>query len=389
MKTAAVPDSRHGKGPYLKTKIANPKGLEDIPRAYSRYGILKDWFKQDLLLLPKPDLILVTSLMTYWYPGVFETIEILNEIYPDTSVVLGGIYATLYKDHAEKNSGANRVVTGAGEEQILKIVSEYTGFSTDMQFDPENMDTFPYPSFDLQRTIGYIPLVTSKGCPFSCAYCASNILNPTPMRRNPEAVVKEIVYWHKKYSVKDFAFYDDALLVGSKNHAIPILEMIIKTGLDLRFHTPNALHIREISKKVAKLMFKAGFITIRLGLETANFDKRDEMDEKVTADEFTHAVFNLLESGFEKKQIGAYLLAGLPDQATASIKSSIVRVKKTGITPVLAYYTPIPHTALWEKAVSSSRYDLESDPVFSNNAIFPCQKEDFSWEKISYLKNLC
>jgi len=63
-------------------------------------------------------------------------------------------------------------------------------------------------------------------------------------------------------------------------------------------------------------------------------------------------------------------------------------VKQNNITPVIAYYSAIPHTAIWEKAVASSRYELEADPVFTNNSILPCQKEPFSWETISYLKNL-
>jgi len=66
------PASRCGRGPYLKTKIPNPKGLGGIPRTYSRYGIPPEWLREDLRSIPRPDLILVTSLMTYWYPGVQE-----------------------------------------------------------------------------------------------------------------------------------------------------------------------------------------------------------------------------------------------------------------------------------------------------------------------------
>ncbi len=47
------------------------------------------------------------------------------------------------------------------------------------------------------------------------------------MRRSPESVVEEIQYWHKKYGVVDFAFYDDALLVNAENHIIPILEGVM------------------------------------------------------------------------------------------------------------------------------------------------------------------
>jgi hypothetical protein len=63
-------------------------------------------------------------------------------------------------------------------------------------------------------------------------------------------------------------------------------------------------------------------------------------------------------------------------------------VKACGVKPVLAQYSPIPHTTLWKAAVKASRYDLASDPIFHNNSIFPCQKDPFSWEKISYLKKL-
>ena len=63
-------------------------------------------------------------------------------------------------------------------------------------------------------------------------------------------------------------------------------------------------------------------------------------------------------------------------------------VRQAGLTPVLAYYSPIPGTDLWPQAVASSRYDLEADPIFTNNAIFPCQREAFSWERIAELKHL-
>jgi radical SAM superfamily enzyme YgiQ (UPF0313 family) len=183
-------------------------------------------------------------------------------------------------------------------------------------------------------------------------------------------------------------FYDDALLVDAKKHAVPMLEAIIHSDLDIRFHTPNAVHIRGISRQTARLMFRAGFKTLRLGLETTSFDTRDELDAKVTAQEFKQAVAWLREAGFHQDMIGAYLLAGLPGQEPADIEGSIDIVRQTGAMPVLAYYTPIPHTALWSAAVKSSRYDLESDPVFTNNAVLPCQKEPFSWETLSRLKHL-
>ncbi len=382
------PYARYGRGPYLKTKIPKPVGLEDIPRNFSRYGIKKKWFREDLLAVQKPDLVLVTSMMTYWYPGVQETIGVIKEFFPDVTIILGGIYASLCHEHAQNYSGAHHVVKGSGEKHILKLVGDYTGFSVKAKFNPDDLDTYPYPAFELQRKITYIPLLTSRGCPFVCKYCASHFLNPKRMVRNPESVVQEIKYWHEKYKVEDFAFYDDALLVNAGKYAVPMLEGIIKYGLKVRFHTPNAVHIREISKQTARLMFQAGFKTVRLGLETTAFNIRNELDVKVTAAEFEKAVTSLKEAGFEKELIGAYLLTGLPGQEIKSIEDSIKTVRQNQVIPILAHYSPIPHTALWSRAVSSSRYDLESDPIFTNNAIFPCQDERFSWQTISHLNNL-
>jgi hypothetical protein len=43
---------------------------------------------------------------------------------------------------------------------------------------------------------------------------------------------------------------------------------------------------------------------------------------------------------------------------------------------------------MWPAAVTASRYDLETDPIFTNNSIIPCQSEAFNWETISALKAL-
>jgi radical SAM superfamily enzyme YgiQ (UPF0313 family) len=208
------------------------------------------------------------------------------------------------------------------------------------------------------------------------------------MRRSPRSVAAEIVYWHRHHAVRDFAFYDDALLVDADRHIIPLLEEIVRAGIDVRFHTPNALHIREMTGPLARLMRRAGFATIRLGLETTAFDRRQIMDRKVNEDEFFRTVNHLKAAGFSAGQVGAYLLAGLPGQDVTGVENSIAVVKQAGVTPVIAHYTPIPHTPMWDEAVAASRYDLESDPIFTNNAIFPCRSEAFSWKMLTRLKNL-
>lgn len=383
----ADPHARHGRGPFLKRAIAHPKGLERIERTYSRYGIDPRWFREDIKDLNRPDLILVTSLMTYWYPGVIETIDGIKAIYPDVPVVLGGIYARLCSEHARTHSGATEAVVDRGES-LFDLVHRHTGYYIGSRFNFNDMDAWPYPAFDLQHRINYVPLLTTRGCPFDCAYCASGFLEPRLMRRSPASVVDEIVHWHHHHGVINFAFYDDALLVDAERHALPIFEAIVEKQMPVSFHTPNAVHIRSITADVARLMKRAGFHTLRLGLETAAFETRHELDAKLTEAEFVQAVGHLKNAGFESGQIGAYLLVGLPGQSLSAVEASIKVVMNAGITPILAYYTPIPHTRLWKDAVAVSRYDLSADPVFSNNAIFPCRREAFSWKALSRLKGL-
>jgi radical SAM superfamily enzyme YgiQ (UPF0313 family) len=382
------PAARYGRGPYLKTRIPKPAGLEDVPRNFSRYGIKPQWLKEDLLKLAPPDLVLITSLMTYWYPGVQETIENIRSVFPQTPIVLGGIYARLCADHAASNSGADQIAVEPAEKCLLSLISGFTGYSARPAFDPLDLDACPYPALDLQTKINYVPLLTTKGCPFNCAYCASRFLEPNRLLRSCESVIEEIRYWNGKHGLADFVLYDDAFLVDAAHHAIPLLEGICQAGLKVRFHTPNALHIRGITATTARLMYKAGFTTLRLGLETAEFEHRQQFDQKVSEHEFNRAVTCLGEAGFDKRRVGAYLLVGLPDQQLSAIEHSIRSVLASGLTPVPAYYTPIPHTALWPKAVAASRYDLTSDPIFTNNAILPCRKAPFSWDMISRLKEL-
>ena len=378
--------ARNGRGPYLKTPLPKPRGLEDVQRVFSRYGIKPEWLREDLAALEPPALIMVTSLMTYWHGGVTETIACLRQAFPHAPILLGGIYASLCPEHARAASGADFVFTGAGEGAVLDLVARFTGVTLAPQFDADNLDSYPYPALDLQRRIGYVPLLTSRGCPFRCSYCASHVLEKRCLRRSPANVTTEIRYWHTKFGVCDFALYDDAFLVDFARHAEPLLEQVIAMDMPLRFHTPNALHIREINEHSAALMYAAGFKTIRLGLETVDFDRRDNLDHKVAAAEYTTAVAALLKAGFTKEQVGAYLLAGLPEQTLADVLRSVELVQQSGITPIPAYYTPIPQTAMWAAACETSRYELNADPVFTNNAVLPCRHADFTWDEVAKIK---
>ena len=377
-----------GTGRYPKEIMPPPPALTGVKRRYGRYGISEAAFRARLADIPQPSAILVTSLMTYWYPGVAAAIGLAREHFPGAPVILGGIYASLCPEHAKAHSGAHRVVAGPGEGAIWDVLAEVTGFpppGPDVPA-PEDLDSLPYPALHLLKHPSYIPILTSRGCPLDCAYCASRLLQPTYRRRRPRAVVEELCHWQDKLGLSDAAFYDDALLLAAADHLLVILEELERRGRTFRFHTPNGLHARLITREVAAWFKRANFATLRLGVETTALGAA-RLDAKLQAGELEAALAHLTQAGFSPAEIGVYLLIGLPDQEEAEVAASIRRVKELGATPVLASYSPIPGTALWPRALACSRYDLSADPLFHNNSLFPCWPQ-FSWDRYTRLKRL-
>lgn len=364
----------YGTGHFWREEVPKPIFFEDVPRRLARYGLPRKLAEKEVAGLKPPKVILITCLLTYWYPGALEAFRLLRSRFPDTPVLLGGVYARLCPEHARKTFPGAEIVTEPAEERILKRISELC----DPTGEP---NSHSFPIFDLQRQIPYVVLLTGRGCPFRCPYCASTRLFSGFERRSPEEVLSEILYWHEHYGVVDFAFYDDALLLDFENHLAVILEGVLSAGIRVRFHTPNALHARFIDREVAGFLKRSGFVTLRLGLETVG----QRLDRKVTEEEFGQAVAYLREAGFTARELGAYLLFGLPGQSLAEVKKAAEFVAQSGARPVLAEFSPIPGTPLFEEAERISRYPLSEDPIFHNNSVFPAFKSP-DWEAIEELK---
>jgi radical SAM superfamily enzyme YgiQ (UPF0313 family) len=372
-------------GKFLKTKIDKPHPLKSIPRNYSQYGIPEEMLlKRFSMLEEKPDIIAITSGMTYWYPGVFKLVEITKKLFKNVPIILGGIYATLCYEHAKKHSDVDIVFNGNGEVDVLKLISELIQFPVPQS--AIRIDSIPYPAFDLYPQLDYICISTSKGCPFRCTYCASPFLTREFYRRDPLTVVDEIEHWTARYRVNNIAFYDDALLVEPSKHFVPIMKKVMERGIHCNFHTPNAVHIKEIDEEVAELLFRSGFKTIRLGFETSNETTQIETGGKVDNQEFRQAIKQLNRAGYSGEEIGVYLMVGLPGQRVGEAREAIAFVKETGANPMLVEYSPIPHTPLFEKARKMSQFDLENEPLFHNNSILPCQWEGFTMADYRKLK---
>lgn len=368
-------------GHFYKKEIPKPAVLQNIKRKYRQYGIHPSFFEHELASLPKPQAVLVTSMMTYWYPGVIETIRWIRTLYPDVPIVLGGVYATLCSDHAQVFSGADYVFSGSCNQQFLNVIAAITGKSITV---PD--DEFILPDCSFMSSHKSIPLLSSRGCPLRCSYCASFRLHPSFTQCDPLRIVNEIEYWVMHKNSEDFVFYDDALLIHPQKLIIPLLQELLQRRISVRFHLPNGLHIRNINYGIAELMKKTGFYTLRLGLETIDPQFQKISSHKVTKTAFTRAAAILKEVGFSKDEIGVYVLAGLPGQTAASVYATIRFVQEHDLRPFIAEYSPIPGTALWDEAVKFSQFPLIEEPLYHNNTLLPCQWDNFTLHDLDNLK---
>jgi radical SAM superfamily enzyme YgiQ (UPF0313 family) len=377
-----------GEGTYLRQIIPKPDSLKGFPRNFYCYGITPHHFLKSLKSMPAPDIVMLTSMMTYWYPAVFATVRLVHQIFQGVPVVLGGNYVTLCPEHASR-SGAEFILAGPAELTIPMLMKNL--YNQDMGFlpDDKNLDSYPYPAFDLICHPDQVPIMASRGCPYHCSYCASHLINDRFQRRDPIRVADEIEHWHTRLDTRHFSFYDDALFIDPDEMAIPLLKELIRRNLPIGFHCPNGLHLQDITPELGNLMFKAGFKTIRFGFETSDGLRQTSTGGKVDNQELIDAVVHLTRAGYRNDEIGVYLLCGLPGQLAEEVMESIRFVRSCGARPIIAEYSPIPGTGLWKEALDSSPYPIALEPLFQNNSLLPCRNDSLTYETYQVLKLMC
>ncbi|MGB9892407.1 radical SAM protein [Thermodesulfovibrio sp. Kuro-1] len=371
---------KYGTGKYSYQIVEKPDILRNVPKKYKRYGISLDEFIDKLKEIYHVDLILITSIMAYWWYGVNEVVNIIREKFPNIPIVIGGIYATLYKEHAKEKINADSIYTGQIEDRLIDNISN---FGIKLKRVREQSKFWWQLGF--YNKIPYAPILTSTGCPFRCHYCASSLIYKSFEQRKIEEVINEIEELYNM-GVRDFAFYDDALLYKSETHLEPLLREIIKRNFQLRFHTPNGLHARFINKNVAQLMKKAGFKTLRLSLETVNIKRQIETGGKVTNEELEKAVFYLKEAGFLSQDIGVYIMYGLPEQSLDEVRVGVDFLKKLKVRIHLTEFSPIKGTYYWDELVKKGVIPDDLDPLLTNNTIFSELFSGYSKEELQRLK---
>ncbi len=376
---------RTGRSRFYSETISKPASLADIPRKFKRYGAPIESVRAEMKDLAIPDAVLITSGMTYWYPGIIEVVELVKEIMGDVPVVLGGVYPTLCPEHASRVMPVDHIIRGPGEEKIFEAL-EILGIGVP-QNEPEERNRVPLQKNDCCFVRkDYLVLLTRRGCPYRCPYCASNKLFKGVENMLTPKQIKSAVNDHYHLNKnKNAVLYDDAFLYKSDEHAEPVLKKLLELPFRPSIHSPNALSARDVNPAIAQLMFAAGFENPYLSIP--------ESPESLNTAEGLRILKNAVEclqrAGYRSADIHVYILTGEPEQEFREIRDILWRVHFIGANPEIAFYSPIPGTPDGDRTARILNIDIKKEPLLTNKAVSRYFHPNWTPEQFQELQNLC
>ena len=313
----------------------------------------QDQFEKHLLEL-SPDLVGISAMSTGTV-AVRELISLINSRV-NTPVVVGGAEASALPEHTLRFTGADFVAVGEGEVTLAELVSTLDGaggvqdvlslgyldrdeFKLNRRRELiEDLDSLPFPAWDMIPPRNYriapvisaakrfpiAPILTTRGCPFSCTFCASNaIWGKTWRRRGPSLVVDEIEMLLSDYGVREIFISDDNFNLKT-SHAVAFCEEILRRGLKFPWACPNGLRVDRLSPKLLGLMKRAGCHLIGLGIESGNQEILDRAKKSLDLSVVREACQEIDEAGITA--VGFFVF-GLPGETVETLEQTIALAK--------------------------------------------------------------
>ena len=221
----------------------------------------------------------------------------------------------------------------------------------------ENLDSLPLPARHLIHMDDYrrtkfggrdiTPLITSRGCPYQCAFCASSHFWGTKVRmRSVESVLKEIGEIYDRYHFNAVAFVDDTFNVSPKR-VMELCRVIIDQKLDLWWWNLSRIDLLLRNEEMVKEMVRAGGKAVFIGVESSNPKTLNELKKGIDVEDIVQTVEMLKRNGVEIH--ASYILGGLHDDVK-TIHETIRFAKRLDTNVAqFAILTPYPGTAVYEQ----------------------------------------
>ena len=276
--------------------------------------------KNDLTLLinqfnPR---IVGISAMTLQSNDAIKTGIGVKKINADLRLVYGGVHFTFVPEDGLTNGG-DLVVLGEGEETFLKVcesheLGEIKGIvfrkngetiRTERNEFTKNLDDLPLPAYDLLEMARYndrfitgekaVSIMTGRGCPYNCEFCASPQLWRQRVRYHSlEYVQTHIDFLEKNYGFKNFRIMDDTFSCNEKR-VFDFCDMILnrKKKLNLSCLT----NVKNANYEMFKRMKEAGFSIVAFGVESGNEGILKLINKNVTLAEVRKAVSSAKKAG--------------------------------------------------------------------------------------------
>ncbi|MCL6106475.1 MAG: B12-binding domain-containing radical SAM protein [Actinobacteria bacterium] len=370
--------------------ITPPLGLGYLAASLRLHGhepVIVDLAKQRLdgdrgaeaVLAHRPDLIGVGILSTAYLPAR-ALIEAIKARRPETPLVAGGPHITALPDDALKNLGVELGVVGEGEIVFPELVDRLAagqpvdgnvpsvcrqarGEVTCSQRSEfiRDLDSLPFPAWDLidprtypdlphqllHKKFPVAPVMTSRGCPFDCNFCASTTLWGRGWRtRSPGNVVDEIELLVRDFQVKEIHFEDDNFTL-KKSHAATVCEEIIRRRLDIVWCTPNGVRVDSLDEEMVSLMRRSGCYGLAFGIESGSQKVLDINNKKLDLAKVAAKVEMVKRHGIETH---GFFIVGLPGETVETIKETMEFARRVPFDRAnFALLAPLPGSDIFQE----------------------------------------
>ena len=297
-----------------------------------------------------PELLGISILTGAWHNVVILLREILDR-WPTLPVVMGNTHATVYVDDILREGYSDFVIHGEGETSMLDLVetlerkedltkvpglSWYDGsdvFNNPTRPPIQDLDSLPYPAWDLLDLKAWryqkvpmvnlhshpVPIMASRGCPYTCSFCSQNGSNRTFRRRKVSRVVEEIGYMVEQLGFRSFGF-NDSYFPWDKQTGLEFCDRMRSTPWHKSVKWVTQTRVDRIDDELMMEMRSAGLHAIMFGFESGNHHVLNTIQKKTTVQQGSNAIRVAHRHGV--LVIGFFML-GLPGESAYSIEDTI------------------------------------------------------------------
>jgi radical SAM superfamily enzyme YgiQ (UPF0313 family) len=303
-------------------------------------------------------------------------------------IVIGGPHVTALVNDTMKNKCFDYAILGEGEATFAKFaeaterqedVSTVNGIiykrgEEIVRTGPspfiDNLDSLPFPARELLPPLSqYRPspasckrlpqatMMTSRGCPYHCAFCDRSVFGNHPRTRSPSNVVDEMEVLVDKYGAKEIRFWDDIFNIN-QHRVIGICKELLSRRLDVPWTC--LARVDHMNAEVLDAMAKAGCWQVDYGIESGNQAVLDGIMKGQTLGLVERVVKMTRKAGIGVR--GFFMLA-LPGETKSTMEDTISFAKRLDLTSAVFHLaTPFPGTDLFALAkqsgeLSNASYD--------------------------------